>query len=129
MSGTRARVLYLADIRFPIERANGIQTIETCHALARAGFDVHLLVRHDTQTPARDPLTYYGLPPIDRLAITRLALSGSPAMRRWRYLAAAVRHACSGRADVVFTRDLLLASLLLGLPRRLVRHSSTSRMA
>ena len=29
------KLLYLADIRFPMERANGIQTIETCHALAR----------------------------------------------------------------------------------------------
>ena len=31
------KLLYLADIRFPMERANGIQTIETCHALARRG--------------------------------------------------------------------------------------------
>ena len=28
------RILYFADIRFPLERANGIQTMETCH---RAG--------------------------------------------------------------------------------------------
>jgi len=28
------RLLYLADIRFPLERANGIQTFETCRAAA-----------------------------------------------------------------------------------------------
>ena len=39
------RVLYFADIRFPLERANGIQTMETCHALAERGHDVHAVVR------------------------------------------------------------------------------------
>ena len=31
------RILCVADVRFPLERANGIQTIETCAALARRG--------------------------------------------------------------------------------------------
>ena len=30
-------LLYFADIRFPLERANGIQTMQTCHALAGRG--------------------------------------------------------------------------------------------
>ncbi len=42
------RILYLADIRFPLERANGIQSMETCHALARRGHEVHMVVRPDT---------------------------------------------------------------------------------
>lgn len=29
------RINYFAAIRFPAERANGAQTVETCHALAR----------------------------------------------------------------------------------------------
>ena len=57
------RILYFADIRFPLERANGIQTMETCHALAGRGHDVHLVVRPDTHAPARDPFAYYGLRP------------------------------------------------------------------
>ena len=57
------RILYFADIRFPLERANGIQTMETCHALAERGHEVHLVVRPDTHTPARDPFEFYGLPP------------------------------------------------------------------
>ena len=42
------RILYLADIRFPLERANGIQTMETCYGLASRGHDVTLKVRQDT---------------------------------------------------------------------------------
>ena len=59
------RLLYLADIRFPLERANGIQSMETCHALASRGHRVTMVVRPDTQRPPRDPWVFYGLPPID----------------------------------------------------------------
>ena len=57
------RILYFADIRFPLERANGIQTMETCHALAERGHAVTLVVKPDTHSPARDPFEFYGLPP------------------------------------------------------------------
>ena len=38
------KLVYIADIRFPMERANGIQTVETAHALARRGVDVELVL-------------------------------------------------------------------------------------
>ena len=113
------RLAYFADIRFPIERANGIQTVETCHALAVRGHDVTLIVRPDTQSPPRDPLAYYGLAPVDRLHIERAPVSGPAAMRRLGYMAfAAGRAAGTARADVLFTRDLGVASMLLRIPRR-----------
>jgi glycosyltransferase involved in cell wall biosynthesis len=116
------RILYLADIRFPLERANGIQTIETCHALARRGHHVTLLVRPDTHQPARDPLAFYDLPPIDTLTIARVPVRGTAILRRAQYVAAAIRRARArgpGRDfDVVFTRDLGIASALLRWPRK-----------
>ena len=72
------RVLYFADIRFPLERANGIQSAETCHALASRGHDVTMLVRPDTASPPRDPLAFYGLPALDTLRIVRAGGRGSP---------------------------------------------------
>jgi glycosyltransferase involved in cell wall biosynthesis len=113
------RVLYFADIRFPLERANGIQTMETCHALAGRGHEVHLVVRPDTHTPARDPFEYYGLPKTARLVVERAPVGGPQLARRLGYLAsAAVRAAGVSRADIVMTRDLAVASLLLRLPAR-----------
>jgi glycosyltransferase involved in cell wall biosynthesis len=114
------RILYLADIRFPLERANGIQTMETCHALAMRGHEVDMIVRPDTHIPVRDPFHYYGLAPAPRLRIERAPVTGPKAARRLGYMAfAAGRSAGRGRADVLLTRDLAVASLLLGLPRRL----------
>jgi glycosyltransferase involved in cell wall biosynthesis len=114
------RILYLADIRFPIERANGIQTMETAHALASLGHDVELGVRPDTQAPPRDPFAFYGLPPLDRLRFRRAPIAGPYALRRLEYLAWARLRASRRRFDVVFTRDLGVASAVLGrrAPRR-----------
>ena len=111
------RILYLADIRFPLERANGIQTMETCHSLANRGHDVALVVRPDTKSPPRDPLTYYGLPGVRTLRIERAPATGPAAARRLGYLSFALGRAIgSGRTDVIMTRDLGVASMLVGLP-------------
>jgi glycosyltransferase involved in cell wall biosynthesis len=110
--------LYLADIRFPLERANGVQTMETVWHLAERGHAVTLLVRPDTARPARDPFGFFGLAPLTTLAIRQTRVGGSPAARRAQYLAAAVAAAVvPGRHDVVFTRDLGVASALLHIPR------------
>jgi glycosyltransferase involved in cell wall biosynthesis len=111
------RILYFADIRFPLERANGIQTIETCHALASREHTVHLIVRPDTHTPPRDPLVYYGLNPIATLTIERAPVRGPAFGRRLGYLAFILGRASGrARADVILTRDLGAAAALLRMP-------------
>ena len=70
------RLLYLADIRFPMERANGIQTIETCHALARRGVEVELAVRRSDARSDEACLAFYGLAPVKNLRLRRVLLPG-----------------------------------------------------
>jgi glycosyltransferase involved in cell wall biosynthesis len=114
------RILYLADIRFPLERANGIQSMETCHALAAQGHDVTLVVRPDSQTPARDPFAFYGLPRIARLHVEVAPITGPAPARRVGYVTFAIGRAMGrARQDLIFTRDLGLASLLLRVPASL----------
>jgi glycosyltransferase involved in cell wall biosynthesis len=111
------RIRYFADIRFPLERANGVQTMETCHALARRGHELRLVVRPDSAVPPRDPWAYYGLPPIPALTIERVRVPAAPSARRMSYVAHSVwRSMGRSRADVVLTRDLTIAGLLLRLP-------------
>jgi len=112
------RILYFADIRFPLERANGIQTMETCHALGERGHDVRLIVRPDTHAPARDPFAYYGLGRSDRVTIERAPVSGPQLSKRLGYLSFALGRAFGrNRADVLMTRDLGVASMLIRVPR------------
>lgn len=113
------RIVYFADVRFPLERANGIQTMETCYALAMRGHQVDLIVRPDTIAPARDPFAFYALPPASTLRIERAVVSGPAPARRLGYLSFALGRAFGAtRADVLFTRDLGVAAALLRLPRR-----------
>ena len=107
-------VLCIADVRFPVERANGIQTIETCAALARRGHLVRLIVRPDTALPARDPFEYYGVEPDPRVSIERVRVAGPAPLRRIGFLLGAlVRARDTRREDIVLTRDLGFASLYL----------------
>lgn len=111
------RILYLADIRFPLERANGIQSMETCHALAARGHVVTIAVRPDTEVPPRDPFEFYGLPRLETLHIERAAVTGPATARRVGYLTFALgRSLGRARQDLVVTRDLAIASLLLRVP-------------
>jgi glycosyltransferase involved in cell wall biosynthesis len=111
------RILSLADIRMPIERANGIQTVETCHALAGRGHDVTLITRPDTQKPARDPYVYYGLPRIPGFAIETAPVAGPAFARRIGYMSFALGRALGrARPEVLFTRDLGIAALFAQLP-------------
>lgn len=112
------RILYLADIRFPLERANGIQTMETCHALAARGHRVSLAVRPDTHEPKRDPFAFYGLPRVATLNIEVVPVRGPAAARRTGYVTFGIGRAMGRvRQDIIFTRDLGLAAILVRLPR------------
>ncbi|MEO6238494.1 MAG: glycosyltransferase family 4 protein [Vicinamibacterales bacterium] len=113
------RILYFADIRFPLERANGIQTMETCHALAQRGHEVRLVVKPDTRSPARDAFDFYGVPQTRSLVIERAnAPAGAGIMQRVAYLSFAFGRALGkDRANAIITRDLGVAAALLRLPR------------
>ncbi|MFI5177431.1 MAG: glycosyltransferase family 4 protein [Vicinamibacterales bacterium] len=111
------KLLVLADTRFPIERANGVQTMATCHALATRGHDVTLVVRPDTTQPARDPFRFYGLPRLPTFEVRTIGASPAARARRAQFLFGALRLALADRDVVVYTRDLGCASMLLQLPR------------
>jgi glycosyltransferase involved in cell wall biosynthesis len=116
-------VLIPADIRFPLERANGVQIVKTAAALARAGTDTTLLVRRSDDRPTEEILALYGVDPDPRLTVARLSVfhrRGSFRLPRASFLGrAAVRSGLALlRKRIVFTRDLQLADLLLRAGRR-----------
>lgn len=55
------KILYIANIRLPTEKAHGIQIMKMCEAFTRIGTEVTLVVPH-RQTPIiKDPFVYYGV--------------------------------------------------------------------
>ncbi len=59
------RILYLANIRLPTEKAHGLQIMENCSAFVKsAGLDVSLLIPRRFNKIKADPFHYYALDPI-----------------------------------------------------------------
>ena len=112
------RILYFADIRFPLERANGIQTMQTCYALVERGHEIRLVVKPDTHKPPRDPFEFYGLARHMSLVIERANTPpGAGLLQRVGYMSFVFGRALGkDRADVIVTRDLGVASALLKIP-------------
>jgi glycosyltransferase involved in cell wall biosynthesis len=111
-------VLMPADVRFPLPRANGVQIVKTAAALARAGARTTLLVRQSDPRPTEEILELFGIAPDPRLEVRRLPVNhrpGSFTLPRLTFLARTTAAAVAGRRAAVFTRDLQLADLLLGL--------------
>jgi glycosyltransferase involved in cell wall biosynthesis len=111
----------LADVRFPLERANGVQIVKTAAALARGGSRVRLVVRRSDPRPTAEVLALFGLEPHPCLDVRRLGVlhrRGSFVLPRASFLAraAAAGVAARRRGAIVLTRDLQLADLLLRLP-------------
>jgi glycosyltransferase involved in cell wall biosynthesis len=117
---TPLSVVIPADIRFPLERANGVQIVKTAAALARAGCQARLLVRSSDPRSTDEILALYGLAPQPSLDVRRLGVmhrAGSFALPRASFLAqaSALCGAALRGGGLVYTRDLQLADLLLGL--------------
>jgi glycosyltransferase involved in cell wall biosynthesis len=112
----RVTVLCFADTRFPIERANGVQTMATCRALAARGHHVTLVTRPDTAPVARDPYAFYDEPPAPTLQFASVPAAGGPRMKRVRFLLSALARSRRTPGAVIYTRDLGLAALLLQAP-------------
>lgn len=115
-------VVILADIRFPLERANGVQIVKTAAALARAQVPTTLVVRQSDPRSTEEILTLLGLEPLPTLDVKRLPVwhrAGTFALARLTFLTRAWSLATLAlrRGAVVYTRDLQLADLLLRGPR------------
>lgn len=55
------KILYVANIRFPTERAHGVQIAKMCEAFADAGAEVTLAVPNRTAAIGENPHEYYGV--------------------------------------------------------------------
>lgn len=124
---TPMRLLYLGSTDFPQPKARAIQIVHTCHAMARAGADVTLVVGRRGPGSMGAELSRYGLRPHPRLhirpvPIVRIPNTAPPRLLRWftrvwqasyligvaAILPSVLRNGCP---DVVYARDPRTARL------------------
>lgn len=123
------KIVYIANIRLPTEKAHGIQIMETCEALVKEGVEVELVVPRRLNKITQDPFSYYqikktfGIRYILTIDLVRLGKIGFLIQLLtfvgflsfyllWRYW--------QNKEVLFYTRDEISALYLLTLGKRVV---------
>lgn len=118
------KILYLAHIRLPTEKAHGAQIMKTCEALAASGNEVELMVpTRNNRLHGEDPFVYYGVK--NNFRITECTTPDFIAFGPLGFACSALWFSEQAKlkkqfweADVIYSRDafVLLQYALLGRP-------------
>ncbi|MBK8020241.1 MAG: glycosyltransferase [Chloroflexi bacterium] len=129
------KLLYIANIRLPTERAHGVQIVQNCEAFAAAGAEVTLWIARRFQTAelrdVQDVWAHYGvarrfgirrLPCLDLLPLVPERSDGLAkavfGLQLLTFTLSAFLGALFSRADIFYSRDpLILLCLSLIKPR------------
>lgn len=104
------KLLYIANIRLPTEKAHGIQIMKMCEAFADAGAMVELVVPWRFNPITEDPFIYYGVeknfivkkvPSIDLVRFGKIGFL----MQVFSFTASACVFLFFRKCDVVYSRD------------------------
>ncbi len=124
------RILYLAFVRLPTEKAHGVQIVKTCEALATQGAELELVIPGRKTTVLEDPFTAYNAQ--HNFVLTSLATPdwvrfgpiGFIISALWFSEAAKLRKSF-WTANVIYSRDALVLLQYLLLGRKLVYEAHT----
>ena len=112
------KILCLANVRVPTEKAHGIQIMKMCEAFARRGAEVELVVPRRRNLIVTDPFKYYGIPmrtfTIKKLPSLDVARFGQIGfwIQHLSFLLFAIPYVIAARANVVYSRDIILCFIL-----------------
>lgn len=102
------KIIYLANVRMPTERAHGLQIAKMCEALAAGGAEVELVVPKRLNEIRENLFAYYGVQPnftvkvLPSWDLTRFGFFGF-LIQTFTFVVSAMFSL--GRADVIYSRD------------------------
>jgi len=104
------KILYIANIRLPTEKAHGIQIMKMCEAFARLGHDVELLTPWRFNSIKDDAFEYYGIK--NKFKITKIPSFDLVRFGRigfWLHLLIfsklAILYLFFKKMDIIYSRD------------------------
>ncbi len=119
------KILYIANIRLPTEKAHGLQIMKTCEAFASAGNEVELVVPTRANDLSENPFAYYGIAHSFRL--TTLRVPDCIRFGSIGFVVSLVLFSERARfvsdfwsADIIYSRDALVLLQYVLLGRRFV---------
>ena len=127
------KILYIANIRLPTEKAHGIQIMKMCEAFADLGYGVELVVPWRFNWIKTEPFEYYGVK--KNFKITRLPSLDLVKFGRIGFLAQSASFAESAswytlfkKTDIIYSRDELPLFCLSFFKRNLFLEAHDGRL-
>jgi glycosyltransferase involved in cell wall biosynthesis len=112
------KILYIANIRMPTEKAHGLQIMKTIEALVHSGAEVELIVPARHNPIVESPFVYYGIEKIFPITFVpvldtvRFGFFGF-LVESLSFSTAALRVARARQAEVLYGRDELILAILI----------------
>jgi len=108
------KILYIANIRLPTEKAHGLHIVKMCEAFSRNGEQVELVVPRRFNSMKEDPFEFYDVKPlftIRRIFCLDLVRFGKVGfwIQSFSFTLFAMAHVLRHRQSVLYTRDPLVA--------------------
>ncbi len=111
------KMLYIANVRMPTEKAHGIQIVKTCEALAARGIEVELLVPKRRNYIEEDAFDFYGVSKNFSLkklwCLDLIFLPGFKKLTFWletfTFYLSVKKYITQDKFDAYYTRDLPIA--------------------
>lgn len=126
------KLLYVANIRLPSEKAHGIQIMEMCSAFVEQGLKVELVVPKRKNIITDDPFEYHDIKklfPIRKLWCLDLVQFGRIGflIELFSFTASVIWHTASIEDAVFYTRDELIALVLYLIGKEVVWEGHTGQ--
>ena len=106
------KIIYIANVRLPTEKAHGIQIMKMCQAFANQGIDVELVIPWRFNEIKQDIFEYYGIKKnfkIRKIFSIDLISLNIPRIGFWiqsiSFAKLAFIYLLFKKADVIYTRD------------------------
>lgn len=120
------RLIYIANIRMPTEKAHGLQIMKMCEAFAKKSVEVELVLPWRFNVIKKDPFEYYGINKIFK--ITKLpSLDLIPVLGRIGFIIQSLSfvkfsflYALFRKTDVIYSRDIFISFLLSLVGKKVV---------
>jgi glycosyltransferase involved in cell wall biosynthesis len=115
------KILYVANIRLPTEKAHGIQIMKMCEAFAKLGHEVTLVVPRRVSHIKDEVFFYYGmkksfgviyLPCIDLIRLSGFVPKFFAFLQNWTFARTARKFIEKNKADLIYTRDELTVKVI-----------------
>lgn len=126
------KILYVANIRIPTEKAHGIQIMNMCSSFAKLGNEVELIVPNRKSRGEKNPFVFYNIKPsfsIKRFFSLNLVYFGPIGflIQTITFYLSSRKYILSSGADIIYSRDPLILFLLSFKRKNLVWEAHTKK--